>query len=102
MAYARAAIVRLKRSSDLDEVVRRVREHVATLQRAAGFISYTAIQTRTDEVIALTLWDTREQAEAAAQQTEHWKREHVAAMLEASEASLGAVLIHEVALAATR
>jgi heme-degrading monooxygenase HmoA len=102
MPYARAAIVRLKRSSDLDEVVRRVREHVATLQRAPGFISYTAIQTRDDEVIALTLWDTREQAEAAAQRTERWKQEQVAAMLEASEASLGAVLIHEVALAAAQ
>jgi heme-degrading monooxygenase HmoA len=100
MPYARAAIVRLKRSSDLDEVVRRVRERVATLRQEPGFISYTAIQTRADEVIALTLWETREQAEAAAQRTERWNREHVAALLESTEAFLGAVLIHEGAPAA--
>jgi quinol monooxygenase YgiN len=99
MPYARAAIVRLKQSSDLDEVVRRVQERVATLRREPGFISYTAIQTRADEVIALTLWETHEQAEAAAQTTERWNREHVASMVESTEAFLGAVLIHEAALA---
>ncbi len=99
MPFARAAIVRLKRSSDLGEVVRRVSERVRTLQREPGFISYTAIQTRDNEVIALTLWQTREQAEAAVQGTEQWNREHVASMLESTEAFLGEVLIHEAALA---
>ena len=99
MPYARAAIVRLKQSSDLDEVVRRVQERVATLRRQPGFISYTAIQTRANEVIALTLWQTREQAEAGARSTEQWNREHVAALFESSEAFLGEVLIHAAALA---
>jgi heme-degrading monooxygenase HmoA len=100
MPYARAAIVRLKQSRDLDEVVRRVEERVAALRREPGFISYTAIQTRHDEVIGLTLWETREQAEAAAQTTEQWNREHVGSMLESTEAFLGAVLIHEARIAA--
>jgi heme-degrading monooxygenase HmoA len=97
MPYARAAIVRFKQSGDVDEAVRRVRERVMLLQRQPGFISYTAIQTRANEVIALTLWQTREQAEAGARSTEQWNREHVAPMLESSEAHLGEVVIHEAA-----
>ena len=97
MPYARAAIVRLKESSDLDEVIHRVQDRLALLRREPGFVSYTAIQTRADEVIAITLWESREQAEAGAHMSEQWNRQNVASMLESTEAFLGAVLIHELA-----
>jgi heme-degrading monooxygenase HmoA len=97
MPYARAAIVRLKQSGDLDEVVHRVQDRVAMLRQEPGFLSYTAIQTHADEVIAITLWESREQAEAGSHTSEQWNRQNVASLLESTEAFLGAVLIHEVA-----
>lgn len=97
MPYARAAIVRLKRSSDLEEVVQRVSERVAMLRRQPGFISYSAIQTSDNEVIGLTVWQTREQAESASERTDQWNRQQMGSLLESTEAFLGEVLIHQTA-----
>lgn len=95
MPFARAAVVRFKPGSDVEGVVRRVRERVATVRHQPGFLNYTAIKTSDDEAITLTLWETREQAEEGARSAERWNRENVAPLLESAEAYLGEVLIYE-------
>lgn len=95
MPYARAAVVRFKSGSDVAGAVQRVRERVATVRQQPGFINYTAIKTSDNEAIALTLWETREQAEEGARSADRWNRENVAPLLESAEAYLGEVLIYE-------
>lgn len=60
----------------LDTVLDRAqKELVPMMQAEPGFRRYTVLRTGADSVVSLSGWDTKEQAEAAAQSITGWVRE---------------------------
>jgi heme-degrading monooxygenase HmoA len=87
---ARIALYRVKPGT-ADEVIRHAEAHLVPAYRGhPGFVAYGLITSGDAAVIALSIWDTAEQAAAAARSAaaEH---AHLAGMIEAMDAYVGDV-----------
>ncbi len=56
-----------------------------------GFVAYSVIKTGETSAISLTVWESREQAEAAIQDAASWARQNVAEMIESVQNHVGEV-----------
>lgn len=81
------------REGKLDEAVAKAEEGLLPLfQRHEGFRSYSASKVGEDRVISFSLWDTREQAEAANRIAGEWTQENLGHLADTAEVMLGDVL----------
>ncbi len=93
MPYARVGIYKA-RSAALEQVIDKARRELVPATRAKpGFRRYVAARTGPDSVISLSTWDTKEQAEAAAQSLSSWVKENMADSLESVENHVGDVVV---------
>ncbi|HEY7908185.1 MAG TPA: antibiotic biosynthesis monooxygenase family protein [Thermomicrobiales bacterium] len=79
----------------LDAVLDRAeKELVPMMQEQPGFRRYTLVRTGPDTVVSLTGWETKEQAEAAAQQLSGWVREVMGPSLTSVENHIAEVVTY--------
>jgi len=91
MHYIRIALYTFA-SGTVDEVIRRAETGLLpTFRSRPGFVAYSVIKTGETSAISLTLWESREQAEAAIQDAASWARQNVAEMIESVQNHVGEV-----------
>jgi heme-degrading monooxygenase HmoA len=82
MQYVRISIYRFKPGA-ADEAIRKtVTGLLPILKGQPGFVSYGVVKTGDDAAIALNIWDTRAQAEAAVQTLGTWVKDNLADLVE--------------------
>jgi heme-degrading monooxygenase HmoA len=89
MQHVRVALYTFK-SDTIDEVIRRAETGMLpTFRRQPGFVSYSVVKTGDNSAISITVWQSREQAEAAVQTAASWVRENIASMVETVQNHIG-------------
>jgi heme-degrading monooxygenase HmoA len=89
MQHVRVAIYQFK-PGKADEAIRRAEAGAFPMYRGQpGFVGYGLIKTGEDSGISLSVWQTREQAEAAIQLAASWVRENVAELIESVQNHVG-------------
>ena len=98
MSYARIAMIHFQPGTDLDALVASVKPQLlAMLREQPGFVSYAMVRTdaSTASTTAVTMWETREQAEQGVLHAEQCNCEAVGSAIASVEASFGEVIIQE-------
>jgi heme-degrading monooxygenase HmoA len=76
MRHVRVAVYQFNPGTSDEEVVRWTTEgSLPVYQRQPGFVAYEAIHAEGDTWISVTTWESREQADAAAERIGRWLRE---------------------------
>ena len=58
-------------------------------QQQPGFVAYGVVKTEGDTAVSISVWQSRQQAEAAVQTAGAWVKEHVGPALESVENQVG-------------
>lgn len=79
-----------------DEAVRRVEEGlVPLLSECAGFVTYYAAEFENGDIGGISIFETKEDSDNAAEKTRNWVQENLAEIMpNAPEVTRGEVLIH--------
>ena len=94
IGYVRVGYYKLK-SSMADTVARRAQVEMEVLyKREPGFIGMQMVRCGTDELISISQWQTRAQAEAAVDRELTWARA-VAQSVTQTESHVGAIVVAE-------
>ena len=89
MQHARVGVYKLLPGT-VEEVIRRAQAGMLpTFRSQPGFVGYGLIKTGEDAVISLSLWQTREQADAAVQTAAAWVQENLAEMVDSVQNHVG-------------
>lgn len=92
IGYVRVGYYKLKVGT-ADGVARRLQDEAALLYgREAGFVGCQVVRAGPDELISISQWLTREQAEAAVDREIRWMKATVAATVLQTESHVGAVV----------
>jgi heme-degrading monooxygenase HmoA len=77
-----------------DEVLSRVKQAwVDLFEHQPGFLAYEVVKTGENSAIFINTWETREQAEAAAQSAASWVKDNVAGMVVAADTYVGELAV---------
>jgi len=96
MVYARAGFYTTKPGT-LDDVLKKAEAELVPMNRQQpGFRSYFLIRTGPDSVVSVTSWESKEQADAAAERLSAWVRQEMGPSLEKVENHVGEVIISNV------
>jgi predicted ester cyclase len=91
MPYARVSFFQYKPGTLKDAIAKAEQKLVPLLRQQAGFLSFSVVARKDDMGLAITSWQTRENAEAGMQQVGRWADENLGALRLAGEAFLGEV-----------
>lgn len=95
MPYGRIGIYTFE-PNGIEAVLARAREELPPMmERQPGFMRYAVARTAENEIVSLSAWETREQAEAAGQALVGWVREHMAPTLQKADNSIGEISFSE-------
>ena len=91
MQFTYVEIVKVK-PGHMDETLRKAEAELLPLYRQApGFVAYTIANTDEVSATALSIWQTREQAEHARKIREDWVKEETAASIESFQNAIGSL-----------
>ena len=91
MHYIRVALYTFE-PDIVDEVIQRAEAGMLPIfHRQPGFVAYSVIKTGETSAISFTVWQSREQAEAAIQVAASWVRQNIAEMTESVHNHVGEV-----------
>jgi hypothetical protein len=80
------------RPGHMDEILRKVEAELLPLYRQApGFVAYTIAKTDEVSATALSIWQTRQQAEHARKIREEWEKEETAAAIASFHNAVGSL-----------
>jgi heme-degrading monooxygenase HmoA len=89
MHYIRIALYTFEPDT-VDEVIQRAEAGMLPiLHRQPGFVAYSVIKTGETSALSLSIWESREQAEAAIQVAASWVRQNIAGMVETVQNYIG-------------
>ena len=96
MSYARIAVIHFQPGTDADALVASVKPRLlAMVSEQPGFLSYAMVRTGASTVTAITMWETRDQAEQGILLAEQFNRDAVGSAIASVDASSGEVMIQE-------
>jgi heme-degrading monooxygenase HmoA len=96
MVYARAGFYTAKPGT-LDDVLKKAEAELIPMNRQQpGFRSYFLIRTGPDSVVSVTSWESKAQADAAAERLSGWVRREMGPSLEKVENHVGEVVVSDV------
>jgi heme-degrading monooxygenase HmoA len=76
----------------MDEILRKVEDELLPLYRQSpGFVAYTIAKTDEVSATALSIWQTRQQAEHARNIREDWEKKETAASIESFHNAIGSL-----------
>jgi hypothetical protein len=91
MQFTYVEIVKV-RPGHMDETLRKAEAELLPLYRQSpGFVAYTIAKTDEVSATALSIWQTREQAEHARKIREDWVQEETAASIESFQNAIGSL-----------
>jgi hypothetical protein len=91
MQYSRIAILKFKPGA-ADEGLAKGQAGLLPLFRAQpGFVAYGAVKTGDDSGVTIGIWETREQAQAAAEISATWVQNNIASLVESVQNLVGDV-----------
>jgi heme-degrading monooxygenase HmoA len=96
MSYMRIAVIHFQPETDADALLASVKPRLLEmLRQQTGFVSYAMVGTDASTVTAITMWETREQAERGVQLAEKFNQEAAGSAIASVDASMGEVIIEE-------
>jgi heme-degrading monooxygenase HmoA len=95
MAHARVGIYKV-RPETAEAVLTKGKQQLPDLMRSSpGFQRYGVLQTGPDEVVSMSAWDTREQADGAGERLTSWVRQNGADAFVGAQNLIGEIAISE-------
>jgi hypothetical protein len=95
--------IRRYKTNSAEMFVGRVREgFVPLISREKGFMEYCLIETGENEVTAITMFDTKEGADASNRVAADWVLKNISTLIVRLEITQGEVMVHKVQIARTR
>lgn len=89
MQHTRVAVYGVQAGS-VDEVTKRAEEGLLPIFRTApGFVSYGVAKVADDELVSISIWDSRDEAEAATGLAADWVGENIADLVERKQNYIG-------------
>jgi heme-degrading monooxygenase HmoA len=91
MQHARVAFYKVKAGA-VDEITQKAEAGLLPIfQKQPGFVAYSVIKTGADSLVSLSIWQTRQEAEAAVQTAATWVKENIAPLMESVQNHVGDV-----------
>lgn len=95
MAFARVGIYKVKADQAEPVIAKGKAELPELMKRQPGFNRYAVLRTGPDEIVSLSSWETREQAEAAGKQLTDWVRQNGPDAFVGAENLTGEAMLNE-------
>jgi heme-degrading monooxygenase HmoA len=91
MQHSRIAILKF-RAGTADEALAKGEAGLLPIFRSQpGFVAYGAVKTGDDSGVTISVWETREQAQAAAETSASWVQNNIASLVESVQNLVGDV-----------
>jgi predicted ester cyclase/heme-degrading monooxygenase HmoA len=101
MGYSRIGVYQFK-PGKADDAIRLAKQGLLPIfQKEPGFISYKVIKGPNDRGVSISVWDSREHAEAAEKRAADWVRENIQDVTQSSDIFLGELAFRDRAQGAT-
>ena len=95
MAHARVGIYKVRPEAAEAVMAKGKQELPGLMKGSPGFQRYGVLRTAPDEVVSLSAWETREQADAAAERLTAWVRQNGADAFAGAQNHVGEIAINE-------
>ncbi len=91
MQHSRIAVLKF-RAGAADEALAKGQAGLLPIYRSQpGFVAYGAVKTSDDSGVTISVWETREQAQAAAETSASWVQNNISSLLESVQNLVGDV-----------
>ena len=91
MQHARVAVYQVKTGGAPEAFHRAERDLLPIFEAQPGFISYSVVVTSDTELISISAWETKEEAEAAVSSAADWVRENISDLIESVSNHVGEI-----------
>ena len=89
MQHVRLAFYHFQAGTTQEAITKAQAWLLPIFQQQPGFVAYGVVKTEGDTAVSISVWQTRQQAEAAVQAAGTWVKEHIGPLVESVHHHVG-------------